>query len=81
MQVFPGAAKCGLSLLAAVYCPACFSEILQMKASLSFLACACAKRESWPQAFLAETMKTGDKNRDVTDNIKTIFQSAMHVLW
>ena len=52
-----------------------------MKASLSFLACACAKRESWHQAFLAETMKTGDKNRDVTDNIKTTFQSAMHVLW
>ena len=26
-------------------------------------------RGSWSQPFLAETVETGDKNRDVTDNI------------
>ena len=29
------------------------------------------KGKSWSQAFLAQTVETWDKNRDVTDNIKT----------
>ena len=30
----------------------------------------CAReKESWSQAFLKETVETGDKNRDVTDDI------------
>ena len=28
-----------------------------------------AKRRLWSQAFLAETVETGDKSRDLTDNI------------
>ena len=29
-----------------------------------------AKRESWSQAFRAETVETGDKNYDVSNNVE-----------
>ena len=51
---------------------ACFSsETLKMQASV-FFSCVHAKRGSWSQAFLAETMETGDKNCSMT--------GTMHVL-
>ena len=31
-----------------------------------FFSCVCAKRVSWSQAFLAETVETGNKDRDVS---------------
>ena len=41
---------------------------LKMK-ELFFLRVCPPTEESWSQAFLAETVETGDKNCDLTDNI------------
>lgn len=35
----------------------------------SFFSCLLAKRGSWSQVFLGETVETGVENRGVTDNI------------
>ena len=43
-------------------------ESLKMK-ELFFLRVCPPTEESWSQAFLAETVETGDKNCDLTDNI------------
>ena len=47
---------------------ACFScETQEMQGILFyFFSCVCAKRVSWSQAFLAETVETGNKDRDVS---------------
>ena len=34
--------------------------------------CPCQKGKSWSQAFLAKTVKTGDKNRGVTEAMHRI---------
>ena len=49
---------------------ACFnSETLKMQ---FFFSCVCAKRRSWTQAFLVETVETGIKNCSVTDTMRIL---------
>ena len=49
---------------------ACFScETQEMQAILFFVCvcvCVCAKRVSWSQVFLAETVETGNRDGDVS---------------
>ena len=46
------------------------ASTLKRQAFLFFFFHVCALRgASWSQAFLAETVEIGDKNRDVTENI------------